>query len=140
MCVCLVMLCEAVTVTLQRACLRLSPCRVSPPTGGEGDYVQWLAHSSDLSDPSDGCLLGYKEHFLRLRKDSICWNGRDYIITTQAAPCSCTLDDYHWCALLNLPHLLPLNHSFVFPSYGSPFFLCPLLHPQPLICHSSFCV
>ncbi|XP_067099947.1 sortilin-like isoform X1 [Osmerus mordax] len=62
---------------------------------GEGDYVQWLAHSSDLSDPSDGCLLGYKEHFLRLRKDSICWNGRDYIIGTQAAPCSCTLDDYH---------------------------------------------
>ncbi|CAB1314935.1 unnamed protein product [Coregonus sp. 'balchen'] len=45
-------------------------------------------------NPSDGCILGYKEHFLRLRKDSVCWNGRDYVITTQPTPCPCTLDDY----------------------------------------------
>ena len=70
-CVCVWSCCVMLlTVTLQRVCLRVSPCCVSPPTGGEGDYVQWLAHSSDLSDHSDGCLLGYKEHFLRLRKDS----------------------------------------------------------------------
>ncbi|TMS16696.1 Sortilin [Larimichthys crocea] len=25
------------------------------------DYVQWLAHSDDISDPKDGCMLGYKE-------------------------------------------------------------------------------
>ncbi|XP_037540424.1 sortilin 1b [Nematolebias whitei] len=58
------------------------------------DYVQWLAHSDDISDPNDGCMLGYKEKFLRLRKDSVCWNGRDYKLNTQPTPCPCTLDDF----------------------------------------------
>ncbi|XP_013875548.1 sortilin 1b [Austrofundulus limnaeus] len=58
------------------------------------DYVQWLAHSDDISDPNDGCMLGYKEKFLRLRKDSVCWNGRDYEINKQPTPCPCTLDDF----------------------------------------------
>ncbi|XP_017273344.1 sortilin 1b [Kryptolebias marmoratus] len=58
------------------------------------DYVQWLAHSDDISDPQDGCMLGYKEKFLRLKKDSVCWNGRDYKINTQPTPCQCTLDDF----------------------------------------------
>ncbi|GLD45970.1 sortilin-like protein [Lates japonicus] len=58
------------------------------------DYVQWLAHSDDISDPNDGCMLGYKERFLRLRKDSVCWNGRDYEVNTQPTPCPCTLDDF----------------------------------------------
>ncbi|XP_044204141.1 sortilin-like isoform X1 [Thunnus albacares] len=61
----------------------------------EGDYVQWLAHSADPSGSSDGCVLGYKETFLRLRKDSVCWNGRDYAVTKQLSPCPCTVDDYH---------------------------------------------
>ncbi|KAM4737918.1 sortilin 1b isoform 1-T1 [Anableps anableps] len=60
----------------------------------DNDYVQWLAHSDDISDPNDGCMLGYKEKFLRLRKDSVCWNGRDYIVNTQPTPCPCTLDDF----------------------------------------------
>uniref|UniRef100_A0A3P9PIZ7 Sortilin 1b n=1 Tax=Poecilia reticulata TaxID=8081 RepID=A0A3P9PIZ7_POERE len=60
----------------------------------DDDYVQWLAHSDDISDPTDGCMLGYKETFLRLRKDSVCWNGRDYTVNTQPIPCACTLDDF----------------------------------------------
>lgn len=60
----------------------------------DGDYVQWLAHSNDISDPKDGCILGYKEKFLRLRKDAVCWNGRDYEVNTQPTPCVCTLDDF----------------------------------------------
>uniref|UniRef100_A0A8C4HQL7 Sortilin 1b n=1 Tax=Dicentrarchus labrax TaxID=13489 RepID=A0A8C4HQL7_DICLA len=60
----------------------------------DNDYVQWLAHSDDISDPNDGCMLGYKEKFLRLRKDSVCWNGRDYEVNTQPTPCPCTLDDF----------------------------------------------
>ncbi|XP_043970354.1 LOW QUALITY PROTEIN: sortilin-like [Gambusia affinis] len=60
----------------------------------DDDYVQWLAHSDDISDPTDGCMLGYKETFLRLRKDSVCWNGRDYTVNTQPTPCACTLDDF----------------------------------------------
>ncbi|XP_068171159.1 sortilin-like isoform X2 [Antennarius striatus] len=61
----------------------------------EGDYVQWLAHSADSSGSHDGCVLGYKETFLRLRKDSVCWNGRDYSLTKKLSPCLCTLNDYH---------------------------------------------
>nr|XP_020448516.1 sortilin-like isoform X2 [Monopterus albus] len=61
----------------------------------EGDYVQWLAHSADPSGSNDGCVLGYKETFLRPRKASVCWNGRDYAVTKKLSPCPCTLDDYH---------------------------------------------
>ncbi|XP_054464540.1 sortilin 1b [Anoplopoma fimbria] len=61
---------------------------------GDTDYVQWLAHSDDISDPKDGCMLGYKEKFLRLRKDSVCWNGRDYQVNTEPTLCQCTLDDF----------------------------------------------
>ncbi|XP_035007205.1 sortilin-like isoform X2 [Hippoglossus stenolepis] len=61
----------------------------------EGDYVQWLAHSADPSGSNDGCVLGYKETFLRLRKDSVCWNGRDYAIAKKLSTCPCTVDDYH---------------------------------------------
>ncbi|KAL1020830.1 hypothetical protein UPYG_G00005250 [Umbra pygmaea] len=60
----------------------------------EKDYVQWLAHSDDISEPNDGCMLGYKEKFLRLRKDSVCQNGRDYEVNKQHTPCPCTLDDF----------------------------------------------
>uniref|UniRef100_A0A8C9YJT8 Sortilin 1a n=1 Tax=Sander lucioperca TaxID=283035 RepID=A0A8C9YJT8_SANLU len=61
----------------------------------EGDYVQWLSHSADPSGTNDGCVLGYKETFLRLRKDSVCWNGRDFAVTKKLSPCLCTVDDYH---------------------------------------------
>lgn len=64
--------------------------------GGEDDYVTWLAHSDDISDPNDGCILGYKEKFRRLKKDSVCWNGRDYVVSTMPTPCPCTLDDFLW--------------------------------------------
>ncbi|XP_061540775.1 sortilin 1b isoform X1 [Phycodurus eques] len=60
----------------------------------DDDYVNWLAHSDDISNPNDGCTLGYKETFQRLRKDSVCWNGRDYLVSTQPTPCPCTLDDF----------------------------------------------
>uniref|UniRef100_A0A3Q4ACP5 VPS10 domain-containing protein n=1 Tax=Mola mola TaxID=94237 RepID=A0A3Q4ACP5_MOLML len=60
----------------------------------DDDYVQWLAHSDDISDPKDGCMLGYKEKFLRLKKDSVCLNGRDFHVSTEPTPCPCTLDDF----------------------------------------------
>ncbi|XP_017290114.1 sortilin [Kryptolebias marmoratus] len=59
----------------------------------EGDYVEWLAHSAD--SVNDGCVLGYKESFLRLRKDSVCWKGRDFEVTKKLSPCPCTVADYH---------------------------------------------
>lgn len=66
------------------------------PAGQDNDYIEWLAHSSNNSDPADGCILGYKERFLRLRKDSVCWNGRDYTVTKEPTTCSCTLTDFQW--------------------------------------------
>ncbi|KAG2468694.1 SORT protein, partial [Polypterus senegalus] len=63
-------------------------------SGDMNDYVQWLAHSSDLSNPNDGCILGYKEKYLRLRKSSVCWNGRDYIVNKQPTTCPCSLEDF----------------------------------------------
>ncbi|KAH0618743.1 hypothetical protein JD844_018191, partial [Phrynosoma platyrhinos] len=60
----------------------------------ERDYTKWLAHSSDPSNPADGCILGYKEEYLRLRKSSVCQNGRDYQVTKQPSVCTCTLDDF----------------------------------------------
>ncbi|XP_061840858.1 sortilin-like isoform X2 [Nerophis lumbriciformis] len=59
------------------------------------DYMPWLAHSADPGRPDDGCVLGFKETLLRLRKDSACWNGRDFAVSKQLSPCPCTLDDYH---------------------------------------------
>lgn len=64
--------------------------------GGDQDYVKWMAHSNDISDPNDGCMLGYKETFTRLKKDTVCWNGRDYAVKTLPTSCPCTLDDFLW--------------------------------------------
>ncbi|KAJ1137845.1 hypothetical protein NDU88_004241 [Pleurodeles waltl] len=61
---------------------------------GDSDYISWLAHSSNLADPSDGCLLGYKEQYRRLRKTSYCQNGRDYSVSKNPSTCACTLEDY----------------------------------------------
>ncbi|XP_058630300.1 sortilin isoform X2 [Onychostoma macrolepis] len=62
---------------------------------GEEDYVQWLAHSDYDSDPeTDGCLLGYKETFRRLKKLSACRNGGGYVVSRQQRPCPCTREDY----------------------------------------------
>lgn len=41
-------------------------------------------------------MLGYKERFLRLRQDSVCWNGRDYTVTKEPTTCPCTLEDFQW--------------------------------------------
>ncbi|XP_056093226.1 sortilin isoform X1 [Rhinichthys klamathensis goyatoka] len=62
---------------------------------GEQDYVKWLAHSDYDSDPeTDGCLLGYKETFRRLKKLSACRNGRGYVVSRQQRPCLCTREDF----------------------------------------------
>lgn len=58
------------------------------------DYISWLAHSTDPGDPSNGCVLGYKESYFRLRKYSVCQNGRDYLVSSNPVPCTCTLEDY----------------------------------------------
>ncbi|XP_029901713.1 sortilin [Myripristis murdjan] len=59
------------------------------------DYEEWLAHSTGQGDPkTDGCVLGYKETFRRLKKLSVCRNGRDYVVSRKQSPCRCTREDY----------------------------------------------
>ncbi|XP_689083.7 sortilin isoform X2 [Danio rerio] len=59
------------------------------------DYVTWLAHSNYSSNPkTDGCLLGYKETFRRLKTLSACRNGRGYVVSRQQSPCICTSEDF----------------------------------------------
>lgn len=77
-----------VVVTIDFQSLLLRDCR-------DEDYVQWLAHSSTPGALHDGCLLGYKESYRRLRKGSVCWNGRSYIVGKEPTPCPCTKDDFH---------------------------------------------
>ncbi|MCJ8743435.1 hypothetical protein PDJAM_G00093940 [Pangasius djambal] len=63
---------------------------------GEQDYMKWLAHS-DEGEPgseTDGCVLGYKETFQRLRKMSVCRKGRTYVVSKQQSPCPCSREDY----------------------------------------------
>ncbi|XP_064425331.1 sortilin isoform X3 [Latimeria chalumnae] len=71
------------------------------------DYTKWLAHSSDLNDPSDGCILGYKEQYRRLRKAAVCRNGRGYIVVKQPSVCICTLADF----LCDFGYYRPENQS-----------------------------
>ena len=43
-------------------------CHVVPALVGQtSDYVAWVSH---VHSKSDGCLLGKKDIFMRLRKDS----------------------------------------------------------------------
>ncbi|XP_019898268.2 sortilin isoform X2 [Esox lucius] len=76
----------AVTIDFQSILTR--ECRTD-------DYVQWLAHAPEGGDSAmDGCVLGYKEVFFRLKKNSVCRNGRDYVVSRQISPCPCTREDY----------------------------------------------
>uniref|UniRef100_A0A8D1TG65 Sortilin n=1 Tax=Sus scrofa TaxID=9823 RepID=A0A8D1TG65_PIG len=73
----------------------------------EKDYTVWLAHSTDPGDYGDGCILGYKEQYLRLRKSSVCQNGRDYVVTKQPSVCPCSLEDF----LCDFGYFRPENDS-----------------------------
>uniref|UniRef100_A0A8C3HEW2 Sortilin 1 n=1 Tax=Chrysemys picta bellii TaxID=8478 RepID=A0A8C3HEW2_CHRPI len=73
----------------------------------DNDYTIWLAHSSEPGSRTDGCVLGYKEQYLRLRKSSVCQNGRDYVTMKQPSVCPCTLEDY----LCDFGYFRPENQS-----------------------------
>lgn len=63
------------------------------------DYEQWVPHvamAHKAGTSWNGCLLGVKEKFMRLKKDSWCSNGRAYEAEKKTEPCPCTEDDYEW--------------------------------------------
>lgn len=65
-------------------------------SGGEQDYVEWLAHSDEGEKETDGCVLGYKETFQRLKSMSVCRKGRNYVVSKEQRPCPCSREDYMW--------------------------------------------
>ncbi|XP_038595269.1 sortilin isoform X1 [Micropterus salmoides] len=59
------------------------------------DYEEWLAHSTNGGDlERNGCILGVKETYRRLKKQSMCRNGRGYVVSKKQSPCLCTREDY----------------------------------------------
>ncbi|KAF6720785.1 Sortilin [Oryzias melastigma] len=67
--------------------------------GYRNDFSKWVVVTIDfkklLTRDLMAACLGYKETLLRLRKDSVCWNGRDFVVSRKPSPCVCTEVDYH---------------------------------------------
>lgn len=65
----------------------------------EKDYEAWVPHANmphKAGTQWQGCLLGVKEKFMRLKKDSWCSNGKAYESKSEKQKCPCTVDDYEW--------------------------------------------
>ncbi|XP_047430952.1 sortilin [Mugil cephalus] len=59
------------------------------------DYEEWLAHSTQGGNSKrNGCVLGVKETYRRLKKQSVCRNGRGFVVSKRQRPCLCTREDY----------------------------------------------
>ncbi|XP_067346676.1 sortilin [Channa argus] len=58
------------------------------------DYEEWMAHSAQGLGDKNGCVLGVKEIYRRLKKQSVCRNGRNYMVSKKQSPCLCTREDY----------------------------------------------
>ncbi|KAM3588006.1 uncharacterized protein V6R79_018989 [Siganus canaliculatus] len=60
------------------------------------DYEEWLAHSNPAEGNLDrnGCVLGVRETYRRLKKESVCRNGRSFLVTKKQSTCLCTREDY----------------------------------------------
>ncbi|XP_070709817.1 sortilin [Pempheris klunzingeri] len=59
------------------------------------DYEEWLAHATDGGNSErNGCILGVKETYRRLKKQSVCRNGRGFVVSKNQSPCLCTREDY----------------------------------------------
>ncbi|XP_018541153.1 sortilin [Lates calcarifer] len=59
------------------------------------DYEEWLAHSIEGEDSErNGCILGIKETYRRLKKQSVCRNGKSFVVSKKQSPCLCTREDY----------------------------------------------
>ncbi|XP_028427091.1 sortilin [Perca flavescens] len=59
------------------------------------DYEEWLAHATVGGElEREGCLLGVRETYRRLKKQSLCRNGRGFVVSKKQSPCLCTREDY----------------------------------------------
>uniref|UniRef100_A0A8C6WU42 Si:dkey-159a18.1 n=1 Tax=Neogobius melanostomus TaxID=47308 RepID=A0A8C6WU42_9GOBI len=77
-----------VAVTIDFESLITKKCKSS-------DYEQWLAHATQgVGTNRAGCVLGLKETYRRLKKQSICRNGRGFVVSKKQTRCLCTREDY----------------------------------------------
>ncbi|XP_061768162.1 sortilin isoform X2 [Nerophis ophidion] len=61
----------------------------------ERDYEDWLAHATQGgTSRSEGCVLGIKETYKRRKKESVCRNGRAFVLRKKESPCLCTREDF----------------------------------------------
>ncbi|XP_053270852.1 sortilin [Pleuronectes platessa] len=59
------------------------------------DYEEWLAHSAGGgASERSACVLGVKETYRRLKKQSVCRNGKSFVVSKKQNPCLCTRHDY----------------------------------------------
>ncbi|XP_022045853.1 sortilin [Acanthochromis polyacanthus] len=59
------------------------------------DYEEWLAHSAaGENSKRKGCVLGVKETYRRLKRQSVCRNGRSFVVSKKQRSCLCTREDY----------------------------------------------
>ena len=67
----------------------------------ENDYKLW----SPSDERGNECLLGHKTVFKRRTPHATCFNGEDFDRPVVVSNCSCTRQDYEWCALPRGPGL-----------------------------------
>lgn len=61
------------------------------------DYDTWLAHEEiKLKDDDEekGCQLGQKIYYRKLKKESVCYQGKLFEPNTNPKPCTCTKYDF----------------------------------------------
>ncbi|KAK3102843.1 hypothetical protein FSP39_014357 [Pinctada imbricata] len=61
------------------------------------DYETWVPHETLRKEENkkvEGCLLGEKEQFKRVKKDSWCFNGYGYKTEKDINACLCTREDF----------------------------------------------
>ncbi|RUS78232.1 hypothetical protein EGW08_014001 [Elysia chlorotica] len=79
----------------------------------ENDYEPWIPHLSlSKVEGRQGCLLGRKEEFKKIKAGSWCRNGYSHVVDRREEKCTCSEEDYECdygfvllldcCLLLNL--------------------------------------
>ncbi|KAL7064990.1 hypothetical protein AAHC03_04929 [Spirometra sp. Aus1] len=60
------------------------------------DYEVWSPHEDPVKgdSPNNGCLLGMKEFFYRLKEDSLCFTDANFHSLISSETCECTEADY----------------------------------------------
>ncbi|GFR77048.1 sortilin [Elysia marginata] len=74
------------------------------------DYEEWIPHFSlSKIEGREGCLLGMKEQFRKIKAGSWCRNGYSHIVDRQEGKCACSEEDYECYRLIPNDQCDPSN-------------------------------